>query len=121
MKTKDMAMEQSKAIDKCSSLGKQFVKHFEKIYEEGINSKNFLHHCKEMRNWYDDCRNIILKTNNKPISKQNLIDWFFSCCGYGSQYMLRPTEEKEILYEDFYIALLYSNDEISNILTKILQ
>ena len=43
-----MAYPRDYIIDRCSSLGNQFAKHFNKVVKEGKDSPNFSHHCHEM-------------------------------------------------------------------------
>ena len=55
----EIAMSRRDAIDKCSDLGYQFVKHFKKVIQEGIESEDFHHHCKEMQSWYEQVKDIV--------------------------------------------------------------
>lgn len=102
----EMAYERSDAIDRCASLGKRFIEHFIKAYLEGNSSDDFKHHCQEMQSWFDEVSSIVLKSNKKVISNNQLIDWFFT---RGSSVDLLFDDEDMIdIYNEFMIELLSS-------------
>ena len=114
----EMAVEQSKAISLCMSLGRQFIEHFHKVYVEGVNSPNFKHHCHEMQTWYDTVRNIKLKSNNKPISRIHLMDWFFTVGASVEDFLSGEEADK---YEQLVLGLLTTpSSKVEDILMKLL-
>lgn len=113
----EMAYERSDAIDRCASLGKEFVEHFHKIYQSGIKDKDFNHHCQEMQSWYESVSKIVLKSNKKLISNNQLIDWFFTV-GSSVEYLFHDEGEID-LYNKFMIILLAQGE--SKKIVEILQ
>lgn len=77
-----MAIDRNTAIDKCISYGKQFVIHFDKIYNEP-HSTYVKHWCKEMQTWYDTVSDFVLKHNKRHLVGAEKYDWFYS---FGSSY-----------------------------------
>lgn len=114
----EMAMTRSDAIEICMSLGEKFIDHFKKIHLKGKDDINFSHHCQELQSWYDKINRIILKTNNRELSKIQKIDWFFTC-GSSLEYLFN-NEQMENKYEEFIMKLLSSNTLIKDILEEIL-
>lgn len=108
-KIMEMSYSRSDAIDRCASLGKQFVKHFIKVMDLGdINDPDFIHHCDvEMAAWLNDVKSIRLKSNNKPLNSEYLMDWFFTI---GSSIDVIIPEIYEDIYSDFIIILLANKD-----------
>lgn len=119
MVIKETAYTQSKAIDRCASLGRQFIDHFHKVVEEGDQSPDFKHHCQEMQTWWEDVRDIVLKHNKKRISKVDLIDWFFT---KGSSIEIQIKESYQELYEELCVSLIsdYSST-VEEILSRLLK
>lgn len=114
----EMAYERSKAIDRCASLGNQFIKHFIKVYAGGINDRDFEHHCHEMQTWYDEVRDIVLKPKSKQISRTQLIDWFFTA---GSTIEVKFKEDEVgDMYEELVLRLVSSRDSVSDIMLELL-
>lgn len=74
----EMALSRLDAMDRCISYGEQFCEHFNIICEEGIESDNFNHHCGELQGWYKIVCKIKTKNNNKELSNEDLVDWFFT-------------------------------------------
>lgn len=108
---KEMAIERADAIEICLSLGKKFIEHFHKLYNEGKNSPDFNHHCAEMQAWYDKCRILTLKNTKRKnttrmISSSNLLDWFFEAGGSIDESNGFDSYEESSVYEDFMLALL---------------
>lgn len=117
---KEMAITRSDAIDKCISLGKQFISHFDKIYSDP-NNIDVEHWSKEMQTWYNSINEIMLKNNHKYLTIPQKIDWFFE---FGSSYEDYFNEDKDKIekYEDlinyilkFDMSVLDSIKEIFNI------
>lgn len=115
----EMAMEQSKAISMCRSLGKQFIEHFHKVYVGGLKDRDYKHHCHEMQTWYNDAKSIKLKSNNKVISRIHLVDWFFTV-GAGVDDFLHDEDEID-MYEEFTLKLLTDPfSDVEDALDKLL-
>lgn len=107
----EMAYERNDAIERCANLGKQFIEHFKKVVDGGVNDDDFGHHCNEMQVWYNDVKNIVLKYNKKKITNSQLIDWFFTI-GSSVEYIL---DDKYVdFYEDFIIILLNNGSVASS-------
>lgn len=114
----EMAIPRADAIDLCTSLGKNFINHFKEIYIKGKHDVDFKHHCQELQSWYDKINDIVLKQNNKKLSKIQKIDWFFTA---GSSLEdIFNNEELENKYEEFILKLLSSSDLIVNLLYEML-
>lgn len=99
----EMAMSRGDAIDLCISLGEKFIEHFNKIVELGLNDEYFNHHCVEMQAWFDRVNKIKLKTTNKNLTIEQLVDWFFTC-GENIEDVVSETSVE--LYNNFIIKLL---------------
>lgn len=98
LKLSDMSFERQDAIERCYSLGKRFIEHFEKIYNEP-NSQAVNHWCNEMQEWLNNVRSIRLRQNKKPLNYTDLIDWFF-VIGSSSDAIFSKEDEVDI-YEEF--------------------
>lgn len=115
----EMALSRVDAMDLCIALGDKFTNHFKEIYQKGISDRDFKHHCQELQAWYDKIDKIILKQNNKKLSKIQKIDWFFT---HGSSLEeIFNNNELETKYEDFIMKLLSTDNLVINILTDILE
>lgn len=105
---RDMVMTRPNAIDLCLSLGKQFIKHFHKIYtrKDDISLKGWVH---EMATWFNKVSSIKLKSDNKPLNDNCLRDWFFHAGAYPEDIV--PMTEKELNdYNKFVYNLLNSRN-----------
>ena len=120
MRITEMATTRSDAIETCINLSKKFVEHFKKGYAEGVTSPTFHHHCSEMQAWWEDAEKIILKTNNKKVSKTNLMDWFFTMGSTPEEFL--DDETMIDVYNDFIIEVLDKREtaNIEGILRNIL-
>lgn len=111
----EMAISKSEAMDKCLSLGKQFIEHYHKVYLEGPDSRDFQHHCHEMQTWYNSVRSIKLKNTNRGLTPVNLIDWFFTVGAIPEDFL--DTDDEIDSYNKFIIELLHDSDsKISDII-----
>ena len=117
IKLKELALNIDKAIDRANSLGKQFVKHFHKVYVEGISSRDFHHHCKELQTFWEDVCSIRLKTNNKLVPMSYINDWFFTV-GKSVEDLFDDENEQDV-YEVF-MKKLDRGDNVKELLLKIL-
>lgn len=117
----EMAYDRSYVIDKCYSLGTQFIEHFKKTYKLGINDKDFKHHCQEMQTWYDTIKNIVLKYNNKKISNDQLVNWFFTAG--SSVEVLFGNDEAGDIYDELIAELISNkrNNKVVNVLSELLR
>lgn len=100
-------MKLSDAISRCNSLGKRFNEHFHKMYTDP-DAQSFEHWSSEMNTWYLDARKIVLKTNNKPISETQLMDWFFTE-GSSVDELFKDSDECDF-YNKFVIQLLANKE-----------
>lgn len=116
----EMAISKSEAIASCMQLGTEFYEHFHKVYVGGIEDVDFKHHCKEMYNWYNSVRKIVLKSNKKPINNDQIYRWFF-LAGSESYILFQDTNEVDA-YEEFIQKLLSGDDRMfSDIIEDILR
>lgn len=76
-KIEEFANSRQKIVYDCISLGKQFAHHFNKIMDEGIDSQYFNYHCDELQNFFSHVNNLKFKHNNKRLTTEDLIDYFF--------------------------------------------
>lgn len=96
----DMAIPMSRAMDKCMSLGKCFIKHFDKVYKNP-NARECNHWIAEMDAWYKSVTGITLKTTGKPILRGQLRDWFFTAGADPENFMRCATYDELKKYDDF--------------------
>lgn len=75
MRIAEMAYDRNYIIEKCYGYGKQFIEHFDKLWNDKADDIN--HHLSEMQAWYDKARTYKLKSNNKTINTRQMFDWFF--------------------------------------------
>ena len=115
----DMALSRTDAIDRCISLGKNFIEHFDKIYNNP-DSEAFNHWAKEMKGWLNQVKEIKLKPKNNYILKGQLRDWFFTAGAVPEDFMLNPTDKEIQMYDNFCEELLSGKDiyEVLNELFK---
>lgn len=86
----EMAVTRGEAISTCIHEGAQFANHFNKIMDDGKNHNDFAHHCGEMQAWWNDVKNLKLKSNKKLITNDKLYEWFF-VCGQVLEDVIKPT------------------------------
>ena len=114
----EMSLSRLDAIDRCIAYGEKFAEHFNLVCKEGKTSPDFIHHCGELQGWFKSVRKIKTKYNGKPLSDENLYDWFFTA---GANI----TDVVDNKYIDIYnklIEMLLSknNISISDILSDII-
>lgn len=117
----EMAMSRTDAIDRCQSLGKQFITHFDKIYNE--SDKEVRSHWEsEMNTFWEKVKDIKLKGNKNSLSFSNLHDWFFTACQNAEDFMTAEDKEaEEELYNNFIIGLHQNrNKQVSEVLSQLL-
>ena len=114
----EMIYSRQDAIDRCASLGLQFIKHFHKAVKEGIESTDFNYHCAAMQSCYDLVKDMELKSNGKQIHSDNLINWFFTV---GSDVETKIEEQYQNTYEQLYLKLLFGrgNSKVETILSGV--
>lgn len=88
------------AMDRCISLGKNFIEHFDKIYNNS-NEQSVNHWINEMTNWYEEVKQITLENTNKPILKGELRDWFFTAGANPENFMNHATNDELEKYDIF--------------------
>lgn len=94
----EMALSRTEAVDRCISLGEQFIEHFDKIYKEP-DCQAVDRWCSEMQTWFNKVRKIVLKHNNKKLNRTQMRDWFFTF-GYDPSMYFDNRDETEA-YEEF--------------------
>lgn len=101
----DMALNRADAIDRCISLGKKFIEHFDKIYKDPDN--NAVAHWKsEMRTWLGDVKAIKLKSNHEPLLNSQIHDWFLTAGAEAKDFMKNPSAKEIAAYDDFAFKVL---------------
>ena len=115
----DMALTRQDAIDRCISLGKKFIEHFDKIYNDR-NNNAFNHWAKEMKTWLNQVKEIKLKTKNNYILNGQLRDWFFTAGAAPEDFMLNP-DDKELQMYDSFCEKLLSGKDIYNALNELFE
>lgn len=73
-----------------------------------------------MQSWYNQVRDITLKEDKKPLSKDCLIDWFFTATGNPDNFMSNPSREELNAYNDFTYNVLLNND-VKTSINKIIK
>nr|CAI9751348.1 hypothetical protein DGKKSRWO_DGKKSRWO_CDS_0068 [uncultured phage]CAI9752232.1 hypothetical protein CVNMHQAP_CVNMHQAP_CDS_0068 [uncultured phage] len=117
-KISEFADSRQKIVADCTSLGKQFAHHFNKIMDEGVESPYFSHHCDELRNYFNQVSSVKFKHNNKRLTIENLIDWFFTT----GQNIEDVVKEQYVDAYDKLITYLVANRDnfnIEEIMTKL--
>ena len=104
----EMSMDRSKAIDRCIGLGKQFTKHFDKIYKDPIN-QSADHWVEEMQTWLDDINSITLKPKAKHLDHATKMDCFFTV-GSSYEYLFKDNEDEIEAYDKFVLAVETGSD-----------
>lgn len=104
----EMAYTRPEAMERCASLGKKFIEHFNKIYNNS-KSKDLNHWCAEMQAWFDSMDDIKLKSTKKALTRAKRNDWFYS---FGSTWesFFNDDEAESSKYEEFIDALEKSKD-----------
>jgi hypothetical protein len=108
----DMALSRADAMDRCISLGKRFIEHFDKVYKEP-NSQARGHWSGEMQGWLNSVRQIKLKTTNDAILDGDLRDWFFTAGANPQDFMTSPTSEELKVYDKFTTSVINGNSVVS--------
>ena len=101
----DMALSRTDAMDRCISLGKRFIEHFDKVYKNPNDSARN-HWLSEMNAWWKSVKEIKLKNTNKPPLNGEYRDWFFTAGANPEDFMKAPTYMESKSYDDFVNALL---------------
>lgn len=103
----DMALSRADAMDRCISLGKKFISHFDKIFKSPKDDA-VQHWQGEMKGWFNSVKEIKLKSTNKPILNSELHDWFFTAGADAKDFMQNPSNEEIELYDKFITKCLSS-------------
>lgn len=109
----EMSLSRSDAMDRCISLGEKFIEYFHNIYHNR-NSTDINHWISEMSSWYNSVKKIRLKSTNKPLLINNLMDWFFTAGSNPEEFLGCDLDELE-KYNNLCIRLI-SGEEIISIL-----
>ena len=114
----EMALSRLDAMDRCIDYGEKFCEHFNIICKEGINSANFKHHCGELQGWFKIVSKIKFKHNSKPITDEDLIDWFFTASQTYEDVI--DSDYLDVYKKFIQKLLLRDNQLISDILIELL-
>lgn len=101
----DMALSRTDAMDRCISLGKRFIEHFDKIYKNP-NDSSVQHWKGEMKGWLDSVKEIKLKNTNKPLLNTELHDWFFTAGANVGDFIKSPLTDEITAYDKFIVDCL---------------
>lgn len=101
----DMALSRADAIERCISLGKKFIEHFDKIYKNP-NDSSVQHWKGEMKGWLNSVKEIKLKNTNKPLLNTELHDWFFTAGANVEDFISNPMTDEIEAYDKFIINCL---------------
>ncbi len=96
-------MTRNDAMNRALDLSEMFILFFDKIYNN-TTAEELNHWKSEMQSWLDSVKRIRVKPYNKPLSAQQMMDWFFSC---GSDSItLFNNEDEANAYDDFVNDLI---------------
>lgn len=98
----DMALSRADAMERCISLGKRFIEHFDKIYKNP-NDSSVQHWKGEMKGWLDSVKEIKLKNTNKPLLNTELHDWFFTAGANVGDFIRNPIGDEVRAYDKFIL------------------
>lgn len=98
----DMALSRADAMERCISLGKRFIEHFDKIYKNP-NDSSVQHWKSEMKGWLDSVKEIKLKNTNKPLLNTELHDWFFTAGANVGDFIRNPIGDEVRAYDKFIL------------------
>lgn len=108
----EQAMTRRDAMDRCISLGNQFIEHFDKIYNDK-DEDTIKHHAQEMQGWLEQINRIKLTHNNRFIPFDKKIDWFFTA-GSDADTLFNDVREAE-KFEDFLALVAVNNNVIESL------
>ena len=108
----EQAMTQKDAMDRCISLGNQFIEHFDKIYNDKNEDAN-KRRAQEMQDWLEQVNRIKLTHNNRFIPFDKKIDWFFTA-GSDADTLFDDVRESE-KFDDFFALVAVNNDVIKSL------
>lgn len=104
----EQAMTRRDAMNRVMDLAPQFIRHFDKIYND-TDPKLISHWASEMQAWLNAVLAIKLSSTNRPLSLQQKIEWFFSC-GSDSETLFPDNPTEAEVYDDFIDLLAISNN-----------
>lgn len=117
----EMAFNRADILANITTKGRQFIQHFDKIYNDFLNDKwdDFKHHSQEMQTWWDDVKKLRFKGNHKLISNTLLYDGFFTAGSIPEDYLHNDKVEVEA-YESLVKILLENRDtKVYSVLKEI--
>lgn len=99
------------AIDKCITLGKNFISTFEKWYDKSHKpksdsdffAKSMLSY---MKGLYKSASKIILYSLHRKALHGEMWDWFFSAGGDFRDFLKNPTNDKMVFYDNMVTQIL---------------
>ena len=115
----EMALSRSDAIITCVPLGKKFIKHFHKLYNNP-NDDSVNHWITEMDAFYKEVKEIRLKPKSKHLLNVQLNDWFFTAGADVKDFMEKDnTSEEELEVYDKFCTLLMTGKSIRDALKEL--
>ena len=108
----EQTMTQRDAMDRCISLGNQFIEHFDKIYNDKNEDAN-KRRAQEMQEYLEQVNRIKLTHNNRFIPFDKKIDWFFTA-GSDADTLFDDVRESE-KFDDFFALVAVNNDVIKSL------
>lgn len=119
-KIQEMSLYKDDAINHCMGIGRQFLKHFNKIMKAGgMYDPDLVHHADvEMTGWLEDVRSVTLKPKARHLTVDQYMDWFFTAGSTPEDFI---DDEYIEIYSEFVIMLLDSNNrqkKVSEILEQ---
>lgn len=116
MKQLKMKYPRDYLIDRCSKLGNQFAKYFNKTVKEEKDSPNFNQCCHEMQTQWNSVKEIRIKSSNKALNTKQYTNWFFTA-GKPTEEIINNVE----VYNKLIIELLSNKDKpIKDIMEQII-
>lgn len=116
----EMAFSRQDAIDRCVGLGKKFVEHFDKIYNNR-NSIDIEHWTTEMESWWNKVKDIKMASNNRTIRDVDLLNWFFDGGQLASDFMTSNDDGKEAeVFDKFARKLLNRDTTVTELIDEML-
>lgn len=109
-KISEFAESRQKITHDSISLGKQFASHFNKVMDEGKESIYFSHHCNELKNFFNQVNSWKFKSNNKRLTTEDLMNWFFTAGQNFEDIVKKPYVED---YDKLVTYLISNRDDFN--------
>ena len=115
MKIKQEAQSRADTIEIVIPHGKEFVKHFNKIYQENMikynpNNDRIHHWVSEMQSHYNFVRELKLSYNKKYLNEKQMFNWFAEAGSTADEWFPNKDKKEYNIYKKFFYDLLKTND-----------